>query len=323
MKPSLTNDTAYIIGFACEAVLWGAYFVLFSGTSIAYATRHRSRRVLALPLLIAHIALFLLATTHFALEFSHFYTHLASNGVEGYANETGPLFGADILMSLLDFVGDCVLIYRCWILWKYNIPIIILPFLAALCGFVCIMEVAHLTLTIDPSAPTPSPYIVPLGIAGYALPLCTNVMVTILITGRLWYDYRPNREYLHDTHSGVLRVIIIIVESGLLYLAVQLVYLVLFSLQHPAEQTVGIMAVQIYGIAPTLIIARSGRDKRRSTTKSTMPTMMYNNSTAASDDPQHVTTRSGNYHQWDTITEVDKADNSSTDPKKHTPATDS
>jgi hypothetical protein len=74
----------------------------------------------------------------------------------------------------------------------------------------------------------------------------------------------------------------IVVESGMLYLAVQLIFVVLFAIGHPAQGVVGVIAVQIYvripyppmegrefalnqlspkitqGIAPTLILIRVG-----------------------------------------------------------------
>ena len=72
-----------------------------------------------------------------------------------------------------------------------------------------------------------------------------------------------------------------VVESGALYLAVQLVFVILIALDHPAQNIISVMAVQIYvrrghvrskrdantladhpvrdqGIAPTLIIIRVG-----------------------------------------------------------------
>ena len=38
----------------------------------------------------------------------------------------------------------------------------------------------------------------------------------------------------------------IVVESGMVYLAVQLVFVVLFAMRHPAQGIVGVIAVQIY-----------------------------------------------------------------------------
>lgn len=43
--------------------------------------------------------------------------------------------GADILISLSDFLGDLILIYRCWVIWNKNLWVVFLPFLTAAGGF--------------------------------------------------------------------------------------------------------------------------------------------------------------------------------------------
>jgi hypothetical protein len=101
--------------------------------------------------------------------------------------------------------------------------------------------------------------LVPLGLAGFILPLITNVIVTTLIVMRIWY-LSPRK--VRDMHSarfptGTGRAVIdIIVESGMLYLVVQLAWVILFAIGHPAQDIAGVVAVQIYGIAPTLILVR-------------------------------------------------------------------
>lgn len=90
--------------------------------------------------------------------------------------------------------------------------------------------------------------VVPLGLAGFALPLVTNVIVTTLIAMRIWY-LSPRK--MHDTRGARFpttgrATIDIVIESGMLYMVVQLVFVVLFAVQHPALDIVGVIAVQIY-----------------------------------------------------------------------------
>jgi hypothetical protein len=91
--------------------------------------------------------------------------------------------------------------------------------------------------------------LVPLGLAGFILPLITNVIVTTLIVMRIWY-LSPRK--VRDMHSarfptGTGRAVIdIIVESGMLYLVVQLAWVILFAIGHPAQDIAGVVAVQIY-----------------------------------------------------------------------------
>lgn len=93
------------------------------------------------------------------------------------------------------------------------------------------------------------PSLIPLGLAAFSLPLGTNVVVTSLITARIWYlsprKARNMSSAQFPTRTGQA-AIDIVVESGMLYLAVQLVFVILFAIGHPAQGIVGVIAVQIY-----------------------------------------------------------------------------
>ena len=141
-------------------ILGGALTILI-GTSLLLSHHRRSRvGSVNLPVTIASLLLFGGCTTHFALEFNHFYVTLVrylltrpsrhmrydpdksgiilqheTGVVEGFANETKALIGADLLISLCDLLGDFILMYRCWVLWGKNYWVIVLPSLTAVAGF--------------------------------------------------------------------------------------------------------------------------------------------------------------------------------------------
>ena len=112
------------------------------------------------------------------------------------------------------------------------------------------MELAHVVVTLDPTAPFAPTFIVPLGIAGYSLPLVTNVIATALIVHKLWWMLRAGEDETLTISSSAGRMVknaaAIIVESGLLYLVAQLVVVVLFSLGHLAQPIAVFITVQIY-----------------------------------------------------------------------------
>ncbi|KAF9223683.1 hypothetical protein BS17DRAFT_781058 [Gyrodon lividus] len=252
----LSNDLAALIGFACEAVLWGAYCILFV-VSLIILGRRRLSESFANPIVYIHCLIFLCCTTHFALEFNHFYTTLNATGVDHYADETSQLVGADFFISFIDLLGDLVLIYRCWMVWGKNYYVILLPLMSSIGGFACMLGVLDLLLAISPSAPVPPSALVPLGLAAYVLPLCTNVLVTFFIVFQIWSTSRTVPDSPLQIGQGVTRrAMMLVIESGALYLLVQLVFVVLFALQNPAQAILAVMAVQVYGIAPTLIIIR-------------------------------------------------------------------
>ncbi|KAI0293341.1 hypothetical protein B0F90DRAFT_1670838 [Multifurca ochricompacta] len=256
---AINNDMAALAGFACETFFYGCYTTLFALSIFLMAKYSRGRTSFNRPIFMISIFLYLACSAHFALEFSHFYDVLATTGVNGFANETSVLVGADILISVTDFLGQVILIYRCWLLWSKNYWVIVLPSLTSIGGLACVAELVDLLLHINPSSPMAPSTLVPLGLAGFILPLCTNVLVTGLIATRIWYLSPRRTRDLRGLHfpSGIGRAAIdIVVESGALYLVVQLIFVVLFAMQHPAQGIVGVIAVQIYGIAPALIIIR-------------------------------------------------------------------
>lgn len=138
----------------------------------------------------------------------------------------------------------------------------------------CTAEIIHLLEDLDPSAPVAPASLVPLGIAAYTLPLFTNVMVTSLIVGRIWWITRrlAGVDTTRSSGASVRRAMVILAESGALYLVTQLIFVIVFALKHPSQAIMGVVAVQIYvriaslsvisqlkknaiqGIAPTLII---------------------------------------------------------------------
>ena len=91
--------------------------------------------------------------------------------------------------------------------------------------------------------------IVQWGLASFVISLCADTVVTILIVARIWYlSPRKRSDALganFPTDTG-WAAIVITIESGVLYLVVQLIYCVLFVLRHPAQNIFLGIAVQIY-----------------------------------------------------------------------------
>ena len=121
---------------------------------------------------------------------------------------------------------------------------------------VCIGVANHLLLSaylksvVAPTPTTPTPRgLVPLGLAIFLLALGTNVIVTTLIAGRIWYLSPRKARKMGSVQfpTGIGRAIIdIVIESGMLYLAVQLIFVILFAIRRPALCIAEVIAVQIY-----------------------------------------------------------------------------
>lgn len=76
-------------------------------------------------------------------------------------------------------------------------------------------------------------------------------MVTLLIVGRIWFTSRRMKAY---TMTSTRKVSAIMIESGVLYFLVQLVFVTLYGMNIAAEQVIIPMAVQVY-VRVTLIFS--------------------------------------------------------------------
>ncbi|KAH9947325.1 hypothetical protein B0H21DRAFT_692131 [Amylocystis lapponica] len=256
---AISRQMASLLGFVCEAILFGAYCILFS-ISLIVLVQRRSTREVKSPLLFAHILLFLCCAGHFCVEFDYFYNLFQYQCLPDFI-ETKTRYSGAILISVIDFLSDGILIFRCWLVWNKSHWIVILPSLTALSGFACIIAVAHLSLAVGLQA-TPPTIIIPLGTAGYALFLATNIIVTTLIVGRIWYlsfhKFRAGGSLSRSTTNIIWKGMGIVVESGAMYLVTQLVFVVLYAINNGAYRLMAVIVVQICGIAPTLIVIRVG-----------------------------------------------------------------
>ena len=82
-----------------------------------------------------------------------------------------------------------------------------------------------------------------LGLPSFSLPLGTNVIVTTLMAGRIWYLSPHDAQFPTRTARAALKIVI---ESGMLNLAVQLIHVILYAIGHPAMGIVAVIAVQIF-----------------------------------------------------------------------------
>ena len=92
------------------------------------------------------------------------------------------------------------------------------------------------------------PFLILSSFAIVSPPFCTTVIATTLICARIWYlsprKARDMRSAQFPTGTG-WTIIKIVVESGMLQLVVQLIFVVLFAIEHPAQGIARVIAVQI------------------------------------------------------------------------------
>ncbi|KAF7350804.1 hypothetical protein MSAN_01642000 [Mycena sanguinolenta] len=220
---------------------YGIYLMLFC--ICIYILLNRPRNLGNTILLVTAIALFTLATVQAIINLV-----LGAADIDNIDVPYDQLVvGTDVVYALNNFIADGLVIYRCYVVWNNNVWVTILPIMLLITTTVYGVIVSFsFTLPFDPF---------------YALSLATNVLVTVLTVGRIWWISRYSRAYLKTAEQRrYASVIAILVESGALYSATVLASMIILSTPsvtivfEPIYQ----MQIQIMGIAPTLIIVRSG-----------------------------------------------------------------
>ncbi|KAH9934059.1 uncharacterized protein BXZ73DRAFT_89690 [Epithele typhae] len=161
---------------------------------------------------------------------------------------------------IMTFMCDAIVLWRCWIIWTSSgrmqaYAVTFLP---------CIMLVASFVMgtlwTLQSSHPglslyskTPLAY----GTAYYAISLGANIILTALITGRLFAFRRTHLAHLPPQHAHqYLSLATIVVESAALYSAFAIAFLVSYALNSPINQVWLGVASAAQQIATYLIIYR-------------------------------------------------------------------
>ncbi|KAF7341108.1 hypothetical protein MVEN_01845000 [Mycena venus] len=237
----MTELWYYVSEMWIGTFFYGIYLVLFC--ICIYILLHRPRNLANTILLVTAISLFTLSTVQTIINII-----TGAGDVDGVlSDETyGQLFYADNMIYVANKLLSqtrCSQIYRCYVIWNRNIYVVILPI---------IMVVVTIVFGVDQALPL-APF--------FGITLATNVLVTGLTAGRIWWMGRQVRAHLQpDMQKKYTTSMSIIVESGVIYSAGILTYLVLGAIPFtvPAQEPTTVMLAQLCGIVPTLLIVRVG-----------------------------------------------------------------
>jgi len=217
-----------------ESLLVGAYAVLISSIIWLLLTARGSQRLAHKILFGASIVMFLISVAHLGLVMQQ-----VSVDVLPDAN-----LNTQIVLASLQFViGDLVLIWRVWIIWdrKYWVAAGPLSIMIATAVFTLYQTKDRTFFTVAP----------------VILIVANTSICTLLIAGRIWYMQCQLRETGDDVCTPSRRTkkaVLLIIESGALYTAVQIVSLILYHTKSPGLAVLLNMEIPLIGILPTLLI---------------------------------------------------------------------
>ncbi|TFK38789.1 hypothetical protein BDQ12DRAFT_735423 [Crucibulum laeve] len=167
-------------------------------------------------------------------------------------------------------IADCVLIYRCWVVYSRSRKVVIFPIILWLGGLVCVIlqgysQIVHTKAVITGWEPALTPTIglgVPVLLTPFwASTIVLNLYTTSMIVYRIWTAaWHENAE--KDSLQEFKSIIHIIIESGALYLVITIAHFVVWFTPHPfAIVMMDGINLPIIGIAFNLILIRTSERK--------------------------------------------------------------
>ncbi|KAF9492859.1 hypothetical protein BDN71DRAFT_1396016 [Pleurotus eryngii] len=292
-------DTAQIVALFLESVLYGVYLVTFvaclrvlliapSSTASSFSLRDyfKPLRHINKPMLFAALLMLIFATLDVAFGLHNNILAFVKTppvliGDDG-TEEGGPEVVFDDIgrwtnvMKMVNyvaqtFVGDSILLYRCFVVYDRNWWVVAFPILLWLgttaCGVMTSYSEAAVGVgTLDQSV------IKPFITSMLVLTLATNMLTTGLIVLRIWKvdtrvsQFRPSASSHASpppAPSPLARVMRVLIESGLIYTTTILILFGTYLAGSNAILALSNAVVQIIGITFNLIIINTDRARKQ------------------------------------------------------------
>ncbi|KAH9841392.1 uncharacterized protein C8Q71DRAFT_853791 [Rhodofomes roseus] len=257
----ITLDRAYLAAIWLETLFYGMNIVLFCACIYILVAKRRTPKVNKYLIAIA-VLMFSFSTCHVFLGFYR----LIMGFIVLRDQPGGPAaFFSDVsipanvakvgLHTVNSIIGDSVVVWRCFLVWGRNWKMCLLPIIlvcgSAICGFGQTVYFARGQKYHSAFAPA----LVRWNGSLFSLSLATNIVVTGLVALRAWYMLR-----LTGGVAGFRywRILVIIVESGMIYSIALICEVTLYFLGLNSFYIVYDPIGQLTGIVPTMIIILAG-----------------------------------------------------------------
>ncbi|KAI0753722.1 hypothetical protein C8Q74DRAFT_332339 [Fomes fomentarius] len=272
---SFSLPRAELIALFLESLLFGAFSILYfiSIWILMYREKHHGRTKLHKWMLATATAMFVLAIAHLCFDVQRaiagFITHggTPTGTLDFYNQLRNPTHvGKSVIYATQTLVGDSFVTYRMYVVWNRMPFIVVLPILLLIATGVAGYGICYQLTQVTGTGAIFESNLVPWITSFFSLSLTTNVLATILITGRIVWSNQRVRKYRAGyasalTHWGVVETI---VQSAAIYSAA-LISLLATYLAGSNAQYICLDSLQpLIGIVFTLIIIRVGLNESTS-----------------------------------------------------------
>ncbi|KAH9479867.1 hypothetical protein JR316_0008463 [Psilocybe cubensis] len=258
----ISLELAHAIAVWLEIFIYGIYTALFVST-LALMFKGSRRSTGAWVFFVAALLMFSIATLHMILAILRFLRgfilHRGNSGPIGYMYD---FTRADTILDssvfcVIIWIGDALVIYRCFYVWNHNYWIIVLPALLLTASIGVNIYVlwwfTHLTAVVNEAAS--------FGLVRsiYPLALAQNVITTGLIAYKIYHQHRASSAHGIVDRSSKLtlyRILRIMVESAMVYTVQLFILMILYFAKSNAQVILQYAIVPSIGIVFVLIAIR-------------------------------------------------------------------
>ncbi|KAG7090480.1 hypothetical protein E1B28_009594 [Marasmius oreades] len=256
-------------------ILYGIYIILFCAAATVLCRREGNVKARAM-LLVAIVTMFIMSSFGFWTDITIFFAGVQDILVGNVGQPFGYKQGVfteqfknldSVKQVMLPFeivVGDSIVIWRAWALSAGNRKMVVIPLLfligSAACSFAflgCFSQ--HDWPIVNPDTCNS------IEISAFSLSIVTNILATIIIGHKFWRYRQIVGRFLSTCYAKqqarTEKILILLLESGIIYSVLWIVQLVEILLPFPptfaaqvVQQIFIAASVQLMGIYPALLI---------------------------------------------------------------------
>ncbi|KAF7359220.1 hypothetical protein MSAN_01264100 [Mycena sanguinolenta] len=261
----LPEDKAGLLSTVLESLLYGFSLLMFIAT-LVILLRGQTWAQVNKPMVVVACCLFILSTIHLAVDINRLNIGLILDR-DGYPGGPAAFFAnpsentfvfKNAVYSFQTVLGDGVVIYRCYKVWK-SVWVIIFPCLLWI-GVAITAAGSVYSCTRPSSTDTSDIFVKELGqwiTSFYSMTFSCNLVATILLASRLYMIHRGVRNS-RVGNGRTMGILLIIVDAGALYSMTLLAALITFALKTNGQYVVLDMVTPIISIAFYMVIVRVG-----------------------------------------------------------------
>ncbi|KAK7042166.1 hypothetical protein R3P38DRAFT_2888891 [Favolaschia claudopus] len=293
MPKLISGNTASgpIVSVSLQGIIYGVSVCMF-GMSVWVLAFQRRDRNLNAPMLFVACVMWILCTMRMFIDIAitaeAFTKHASTpNGPEIFLSDfSGPVSLLDnSIYGIQTLIGDAVVIYRCYVVWG-RFDVVVVPCMAwiASLGMVIYLLTSFAHKTISETK------IVVL----YSTTLAANLSATSLLAFRIWQGDRNARKN-NSSQSSLRPLLIVIIESGVLYTTMLIMALVTVLHFLAMEYVVNSVMPAIISITFSMIfirvgLARNHEDNIRSVRSFPLSALQFRNVTDSENTDSTVQT---------------------------------